>query len=206
MSIIDSISLFAAMAALALVPSTSVVLVVTRSVTSDIKNGIATAMGIVLGDLVFILLAILGLSVIAETMGGLFLAIKYIGGAYLVWLGIQLLKSKQSLEMHCSPGKTKGSIMASFFAGLLLTLGDIKAIFFYVSLFPAFIDMPSLGTVDILIIVLITIIAVGGVKVGYAMSARKIITMSKGLNLENSTRKLAGGFLAGTGGYILVKA
>ncbi len=39
-----------------------------------------------LGDLVFILLVLIGLSVVAETMGGLFMNIKYLGAAYLLWL------------------------------------------------------------------------------------------------------------------------
>ena len=77
MSIIETISLFGIMAALAAMPSTSVALVVTRSATLGVGNGIAVAMGIVLGDLVFIMLAILGLSVVAEAMGNLFVVIKY---------------------------------------------------------------------------------------------------------------------------------
>ena len=59
MDLLDSISLFLIMIALAAVPSTSVALVVTRSATLGISNGVAVSLGIVLGDLVFIFLAIL---------------------------------------------------------------------------------------------------------------------------------------------------
>ncbi len=85
MSIIDSISLFVIMVTLAIIPSTSVALVVTRSATLGASNGIAVAIGIVLGDLTFILLVLLGMSVVAETMAGVFLTIKYVGGTYLLW-------------------------------------------------------------------------------------------------------------------------
>ena len=102
MSIIDSISLFAIMVTLAIIPSTSVALVVTRSATLGVGNGIAVALGIVLGDLIFILLAILGLSVIAETMGGFFLVIKYLGGAYLLWLGFVLLTSNNKTTVSAN--------------------------------------------------------------------------------------------------------
>jgi threonine/homoserine/homoserine lactone efflux protein len=78
MSILDSISLFLIMATLAVIPSTSVALVVTRSATLGISNGVAVALGIVLGDLVFIFLAILGLSAVAEATGAFFVVIKYI--------------------------------------------------------------------------------------------------------------------------------
>ena len=66
MSIVEAISLLAIMVSLAAIPSTSVALVVTRSVTLGVANGVATSLGIVLGDLVFILLAVLGLSAVAK--------------------------------------------------------------------------------------------------------------------------------------------
>jgi threonine/homoserine/homoserine lactone efflux protein len=44
----------------------------------------------VVGDFVFILLAVYGLSAIAETMGNQFVLVKYLGGAYLIWLGVSL--------------------------------------------------------------------------------------------------------------------
>ncbi|WP_456449272.1 LysE family transporter [Thiolapillus sp.] len=59
------------MVVLAGIPSTSVSLVVTRSATLGIRNGMAVSAGIVLGDLAFIALAISGLSVVAEQMGSL---------------------------------------------------------------------------------------------------------------------------------------
>ena len=206
MSIIDSISLFAIMVTLAIIPSTSVALVVTRSATLGVGNGIAVALGIVLGDLIFILLAILGLSVIAETMGGFFLVIKYLGGAYLLWLGFVLLTSKNKSTVSANNSNVHGRLIASFLAGFFLTLGDIKAVFFYVSLFPTFIDLSALHTSDIFIIVLVTIVTVGGVKIAYAISARKVVTMSRGLKLEHAAKKAAGSFLIGAGSYLIIKA
>jgi len=67
MGVAEAISLFVIMITLAVIPSSSVLLVVTRSLAHGIPNGISVSIGIVLGDIIFILLAILGLSVIAET-------------------------------------------------------------------------------------------------------------------------------------------
>lgn len=206
MSIVDVISLFVIMVTLALIPSTSVALVVTRSVTNGISNGIAVSLGIVLGDIAFILLVILGLSVVAETMGWLFLTIKYVGATYLIWLGYTLLVSTSRTAITVSRTKEKGNLIASFLAGFFLTLGDIKAIFFYVSLFPTFVNLETLKLADVLIIMLVTILTVGGVKVFYAFSARKVISMSKGFKLENNAKKAAGSFMIGAGSYLIVKA
>lgn len=206
MSIIDSISLFAIMVTLAIIPSTSVALVVTRSATLGTANGIAVSLGIVLGDLLFILLVLLGLSIVAETMGELFLAIKYLGGAYLLWLGFTLLTAKNKTTIPVDKTKEKGDLIASFFAGFIITLGDIKAIFFYVSLFPTFVDLSALKIADIFIIIFITIVTVGGVKICYAFSAKKVVSMSQGLKLENGAKKAAGCFMVGAGSYLIAKS
>lgn len=84
MNIIEISALFIIMLSLSLIPSASVALVVTRSVTLGLSNGIAVSCGIVLGDLIFITLAIYGLSTLAESVGWLFLSIKYMGASYLL--------------------------------------------------------------------------------------------------------------------------
>jgi len=206
MNYLDIVSLFLIMITLAVIPSASVALVVTRSATLGISNGVAVALGIVLGDLVFILLAILGLSAIAETMSTMFVIIKYIGAAYLLWLGYSLLTSENKSTYSVDESKLKGNIVVSFLSGFFLTLGDVKAIFFYVSLFPAFIDLATIEQIDFLIIIFVTIASVGGVKVTYAVIAKKVMDMTRGMKLQKGAKKLAGGFMIGAGSYLIVKA
>jgi len=194
------------MVVLAAMPSTSVALVVTRSATLGVGNGFAVAAGIVLGDLVFIMLAMLGLSVVAETMGGLFMVIKYLGALYLLWLGFSLLKSQSKTTITVDSTREKGNLVTSFLAGFILTLGDVKAIVFYVSLFPVFIDLSALQVAEVLVIAFVTVVSVGGVKVLYALSATKVATLARGLKFENAARKTAGGLMVGAGTYLIVKA
>lgn len=203
MTVFDAFTLFLIMSSLAAVPSSSVALVVIRSATLNIRNGIAASCGIVTGDLIFTLMAILGLSALAETMGTLFAVIRYIAAGYLIWFGIGLIKNATPSKPQYTmvPG---GGIAASFIAGLALTLGNIKAILFYASLFPAFVDIAALGWSDIAMIVVITIMAVGGVKVMYAFSARKMLFFSR--STHTSARPLAGAAMIATGGYILTKS
>ena len=205
MSIIETVTLFGIMVTLAAMPSSSVALVVTRSATHGVANGIAVSIGIVLGDLAFILLAILGMSVVAEAMGSMFMLIKYLGASYLLWLGFSLITSKSSKNTVEKPIQ-KRSLVASFLAGFMLTLGDIKAIIFYASLFPVFINLSALNIVDIFTIILVTVVSVGGVKVFYSFSATKVASLAKKYRFENAARKTAGGLMVGTGGYLIVKA
>jgi len=206
MNLSEAIILFGIMVALAALPSSSVALVVARAATSGIANGIAVAVGIVLGDLVFVALAILGLSVVAETLGSFFVLVKILGGLYLIYLGIKLLKSKPG-SFRAPTDAAKSKVLAvSLFAGFVLTLGDIKAILFYASLFPMFINLSAINTQEIAAIVTITIVAVGSVKVAYAFFGVRIAGFASSRNYAGVCQKTAGGLMVGTGSYVAFKA
>jgi len=217
MNFIDSLFLFAIMSALAAIPSTSVALVVSRSATLGLENGIAVAAGIVTGDLIFVLLAVLGLSVLAETLDGLFHLIRFLAGVYLIWLGVQLFRStnragiaheqahKEAHEQGHGRGHKTRKLLASYLAGLLLTLGDVKAILFYVSLFPAYIDTGQLAPLDIGIIILITLTAVGGVKITWAVAASRLASLPRCLACANVLKKLAASFMIMAGCFLITK-
>lgn len=166
------ITLFITMTVLAFIPSISVLTVTTRAATFGFIHGIFTTIGILIGDIIFIIIAIAGLSFLAETMGNLFIVIKYIGSTYLIFLGIKLYKLKS--EDMTMEKVTESSLFSSFLAGLSITLADQKAILFYLGFFPAFLDLSKISYLDIGIIIIITIFSVGGVKLIYALIADKI--------------------------------
>ena len=193
------------MAALAALPSASVVLVVTRAATSGRAGGIAAAAGIVAGDLVFASLAILGLDAVAETMGGVFTLVRYLGAAYLFWFGFTLMTNREADDSGTIDRWRQGGPTAGFIAGLLLTLGDIKAILFYASLFPLFMEPMGSGSGEIALILAITVVAVGGVKMVYAVLAGRIVELAQGRGFPTWGRKVAGGLLMGTAGFLVAK-
>tara|TARA_R110002049_G_scaffold307897_1_gene510062 strand:+ start:3253 stop:3870 length:618 start_codon:yes stop_codon:yes gene_type:complete len=201
----DILALFLIMVCLAAIPSSSVALVVIRSATRGTSNGIAASCGIVIGDLVFVLMAVLGLSTLAEAMGSLFAIIRYLAAGYLIWFGIDLIRKSKTLGRE-EIDTRKGGIIASFTAGLTLTLGDIKVILFYASLFPAFVNIPTLDRFDIAMIMGITIVAVGSVKVTYAVAANVIVSVSNGFTYERPIKITAGGLMIAAGGYLITRA
>ncbi|NEZ66950.1 LysE family translocator [Leptolyngbyaceae cyanobacterium CCMR0082] len=207
MSLIEVVTLFTMMAALAALPSASVALVVTRAATLGVKSGIAVAMGIVCGDLVFVALAILGLSVVAETMGGFFILVKVLGGMYLIWLGISLwCSNNEPVDIAtCSTSNAKRGLTTSFVSGFVLTLGDVKAIFFYASLLPMFEDLSTLEVFDLITIVSIIVLGVGGVKILYAVFATNVALFLERRKLQKVSKKVAGGFMIGAGSYLILR-
>ena len=81
------IAFFGIMLLLAAIPSASVGFVVVSSASRGLPCGLAASLGIVAGDLIFVTLALLGVTALAETMGALFAVLRYLGGAYLIRVG-----------------------------------------------------------------------------------------------------------------------
>lgn len=122
-TIANMVALFGTMAALAAVPSVSVLVVSARSATSGFVHGVFTAVGIVVGDLLFILLAVFGLALLVEAMGSMFFLVKYIGGAYLIWLGTVLWRAREKIT---EISDTTGSSLRSSFRRVCSSLWEIK--------------------------------------------------------------------------------
>jgi threonine/homoserine/homoserine lactone efflux protein len=166
------LALLGALVVLAAIPSLSVLVVATRSATLGFHHGALTTLGIVVGDCVFIAIALGGLSLLMTALGTWAVLIKLLGGAYLVFLGIRLLRSRGGDSQVLKPDKT--SLFSSFLTGLLITLGDQKATLFYLGFFPAFVDLTTLQFQDVAVILSLAVVSVGGVKLVYALMAERI--------------------------------
>lgn len=163
--------LFGSMIALAAAPSVSVLTVSARSASLGFRHGVFTTLGILAADILFILLALFGLTLLAKLMGNTFYVIGYIGGAYLILLGVGLWVADRETPRREPAGAA--SLLSSFWAGLLITLADQKAVLFYLGFFPAFVDLSQIGAADFAIILALTVFAVGGVKLVYAYLAER---------------------------------
>ncbi len=188
----------------ALVPSVSVLTVSARSAALGFAHGVFTSVGIVVGDVVFILIAIYGLSLLADLMGSHFALIKYLGGAYLIWLGTVLWRSKLKADGVEEGSKT--SMRSSFLTGLLITLADQKAILFYLGFFPAFLDLSRLSFADTDIILVIATVAVGGPKLLYAFMAERAGLIFRNPKATRAINIAAGSVMVGVGVFLVAKA
>lgn len=167
----SALALFGAMIVLALVPGPGIVVVVARTLSAGLRHGFSTSAGIVVGDYVFITLALFGLAALASVMGELFTLIRYFGAVYLLYLGIRIALSKP--RDVTAVRIDRPSHLASFVTGLVTTLINPKAVLFYLSFFPAFLDLTQVSVLDIWFIYGIATLAMGSVMLGYAILAAK---------------------------------
>jgi len=136
-------------------------------------------------------------------MGTAFLIIKYVSAAYLIWLGITLIKSKVNAEDIKS--SKESSLIANLITGLMVNLGNPKAIVFYIGLFPAFIDVNQVVTADFLAILGIAAVAFGCVNICYALLALRAKKMLKNPNAASLINKTAGTIMVSTGALVAIK-
>ncbi len=198
------LALFGAMLIVALVPGPAVFAVIARTFSSGFSRGLMMIIGITLGDFIFILLALFGLSIISEIMGTTFLIIKYASAAYLIWLGVNLIKSKATPEDI--KASKESSLVINLATGLMINLGNPKAIVFYIGLFPAFIDVNKVVAVDVLAIMGVATLAFGSVNICYALLALRAKKMLKSPNASSLINKTAGTIMVSTGTLVAIKA
>jgi threonine/homoserine/homoserine lactone efflux protein len=195
----NSTALFGTLLVLAMAPGPSDFAVVARSISFGLTQGLMMVAGIVMADLLLIVCAIYGLAEVATSTGNLFVWVKCACGTYLIWLGISALRS---YPMAAAETRSKGSAHSSFLSGLLITLGDPKAILFYMGLLPAFIDLSKVSITDTATIMLIAATVVGGVKASYAYLADRAKLLFANTNLQKKFNIAAGCVLMGTGLFL----
>lgn len=118
-------------------PGQDMVLVMSRSIAQGAAAGVATAAGVSVGLVGHTLLATLGLGAILRTSQWLFLVLKFVGAAYLVWMGLGLLRTHDATLALAA--QSRGSLRRLFADGALSNLSNPKIAIFYFAFLPQFV-------------------------------------------------------------------
>jgi threonine/homoserine/homoserine lactone efflux protein len=118
-------------------PGQDMLLVMSRSVAQGVAAGVVTAAGVSVGLVGHTVLATLGLGALLRTSQWLFVVLKLVGAAYLVYLGVQLLRTRAH-QLSLSSGAPR-SLWRLFAAGALSNLSNPKIAVFYFAFLPQFV-------------------------------------------------------------------
>jgi len=196
-------ALAGAMFILAITPGPGVFATIARALASGFSHATVLIAGIVLGDLIFLLLAIYGLAAVADFLGGFFAVVKYAGGLYLIWLGWRIWHSAgRAVQVT---GVKEFSWRANFISGLVITLGNPKVILFYLGFLPTFVDLTALTHLDVLIAALVVSLVLAGVLLGYAYTAARARNAFTSGRAARRLNKAAGGVMMSTGVVLIAK-
>ncbi len=121
-----------------IIPGPTIILVITQAVTHGRGSVIPLAAGVVLGDLTAMTCSLLGLGAIMSTSAALFTAFKWVGAAYLLYLGVNLWRvtPARTADLRESPNISERSLLRSSF---VVTALNPKSIAFFVAFLPQFV-------------------------------------------------------------------
>jgi threonine/homoserine/homoserine lactone efflux protein len=166
------LTLTATVAVAALTPGPAVTAIVARAIADGPRPALAINAGVVTGDLLFFALAAAGMAAAANSLGDLFVVLKWLGAAYLVWQGVALWRAQPSVAV---PGATghEHHFWRNYGAGLLLMFGHVQAMLFYAALLPGFVNLGSLTLPDLGLVGLMLAVVIGGINTAYALLAAR---------------------------------
>ncbi|MBT8763130.1 LysE family translocator [Desulfohalobiaceae bacterium Ax17] len=205
MTIYSAIGFSVAMLILAASPGPGVFATVARALASGFRPALIVICGIVLGDVIFLLFATFGLSIVAQALGNLFFIVKICGSIYLIFLGFKIWFKEPAHAVSEYEWCTKAR-WGNFISGLLITLSNPKVIFFYCGFLPTFLDLSVLTLSDLVVVVGIVIIVLASVLATYAFLAsctRQMFTKQKAARRLNRT---AGGLMVASGVAIVTRS
>jgi threonine/homoserine/homoserine lactone efflux protein len=191
------LALAGAVFVLGITPGPGVFAGVARALASGLGPALSFTAGMLVGDVLLLLLAVFGLAAVAQTMGELFVLVKIAGGAYLVWLGIKLWRMEPTpvgAAATTAPGFWRTSL-----GGLLLTLGNPKAILFYAAFLPSFIDVTRLDAADIALAVIVVCTVLFLVMLGYCSLAARARRLFQSRRAMRALNRGAGTLMIGAG-------
>ncbi|MEH0154098.1 LysE family translocator [Limibacter armeniacum] len=123
-----------------LTPGADTMYILGRSISQGKKAGILSALGISTGELVHCIFAALGLSIILAKSAIAFMAVKYLGAAYLIYLGIKTLFSKTKEDFKVDTSQESTNYKKVFLSGIFTNILNPKVALFFLVFLPQFID------------------------------------------------------------------
>ena len=192
-----------ALAVAAASPGPDVAAILARTLARGPRDGVLLTAGILLGNLVWLTVTVLGLAALAQAFGGFFAAIRYAGAAYLLYLAWKLWTAPaNALGPQAAPRASPPQLVLG---GLSVTLGNPKAMLFYVALVPALVDLSGVGPAayaELVLAMLGVLALVFGSYVLLAARARRLFTSARAIRVVN---RATGAVMAGAAAAIAAR-
>jgi threonine/homoserine/homoserine lactone efflux protein len=176
------------MAALWAVPGPVWVALTARSLAYGFKGAWPLAIGVALGDLIWPLAAIFGLSWILSVYGDFLQVLRWVAAATFLLMGVLLIR-KPAASLDGDSRLTKPGAWAGFAVGIAAVIGNPKAILFYMGVLPGFFDLSRVTGPDIAAILLISALIpmIGNLGLAWFLDrARKLLSSPQAMRRLNT--------------------
>lgn len=181
-------------------PGPGIFAVISCAIGRGFREAVALICGIVIGDLIYFSLAVLGMAALAHSLGEFFVVVKLAGAGYLIWLGVKLWRQiPTAMSAADTDAAPRRGLRRSLVGGLVVTISNPKSIGFYAGLLPTFINLEKLSVSEALTMGAIVVLLVGGIPAAYAYAparSRRFFNRPSRLKLMHRT---AGTMMIGAG-------
>jgi threonine/homoserine/homoserine lactone efflux protein len=187
----------AASTVLLIIPGPTVLLVVSYALGQGWRTALPMAIGVALGDFTAMTLSMLGVGALLAASATLFTVLKWVGAAYLVYLGIKLWRAGGTLD--ATPCTDAVSAVRMLGHAWLVTALNPKSITFFVAFLPAFLDPHADFLTQMILFETTFLMLAFGNALGYALvaaRARGFVSNPRAIGVVN---KVGGGLLIGAG-------
>ncbi|ALI55639.1 LysE family translocator [Celeribacter marinus] len=172
-----------------LTPGPVWVAMLARAMSGGFASAAPLALGVVVGDVLWPLLAILGVTWIISEFAAFLTVMRWAAVLMFLVMGVMLIRHADK-KITSDSRLTRPGILAGFVAGVVVILGNPKAILFYMGLLPGFFDLSSLTAPDIMVICAISAVVplIGNLILALFVSRiRGLLTSSGALSRMNRT-------------------
>ena len=201
---LTEIALYAvALAVLVFTPGPVVVATIAKTLASGIRSALPLAAGVSIVDMLWPMLAILGLSALVEAHADALQVMRYVGGAILVWMGWRLIaRSRKALETAPDPTLIRRTAWQGFAAGALVNLGNPKSIVFFIGILPTIFHLGQVTWLDTAIIVVMSAVVPFLGNMVWAAAAHRARRLLSSATAVRRVNQASGGALMGAGAVI----
>ncbi|MDH6230620.1 threonine/homoserine/homoserine lactone efflux protein [Mesorhizobium soli] len=193
-----------ALAVAAAIPGPGLTALIARALGSGFRSALAMSLGLVVGDLTYLTATVLGLALVAQAFGEVFLVIKWLGVGYLAYLAWTFWRSGITPE-NIEARRGKGGLFSAFLSGLTVTLGNPKTMIFYLALTPTLVDLRTITLFDYAVLAGVTVTVLLLVLVPYLALAAKARWLLKTPRALKALNRTAAAFMAGAAAAIAAR-
>jgi threonine/homoserine/homoserine lactone efflux protein len=158
-----------------------------RALSGGFASAWPLAVGVVLGDILWPMLAILGVAWIVSVFDGFMTVMRYVAAGMFLFMGVMLIRHAGA-TIGTDSRLTRPGRWAGFMAGVAVIVGNPKAVLFYMGVLPGFFDLTAITWLDVLAILAIscTIPLMGNLLMALSVDrARRLLTSPKALRRVN---------------------
>jgi threonine/homoserine/homoserine lactone efflux protein len=195
---VSSLLLFAVVYfAAAATPGPGIAALVGRVVGQGLAGVGPFILGYVVGDLIWLALAATGLSALAHVFAGAFVALKFAGAAYLLFIAWGMARASFSGRAEAVAPLRASRGWRAFAGSLSLTLGNPKVIVFFLSIMPLVIDLNAITPASFFVVAAVAIVVLTSTLGAYALAADRARTLLRSSRAMRLAQRAGAGVMAG---------